>query len=84
MGGKEFCLMLNKKVHFNFKYLRFSKLLNTLLWEIYYVKGRKARSENIYQLGIHLNNSKPLTLHCKLGLFLSVILLIFDLSKHNL
>lgn len=29
-GGTGFCLTLNKKVHFNSKYFRFSKLLNTL------------------------------------------------------
>lgn len=29
-GGRGFYLMLNKKVHFNSKYIRFSKVLNTL------------------------------------------------------
>lgn len=29
-GERGFYLMLSKKVHFNFKYLRFSKLLSTL------------------------------------------------------
>lgn len=29
-GGTGLCLTLNKKVHFNSKYFRFGKLLNTL------------------------------------------------------